>query len=508
MANDLSLDMSADPDEFDEAVAEFAKRRVITRAEADKLENYAKRRSWWISGIAQMDVVNDAHQSILDAMESGIPFEEWKKTAGAAIEKEWGREDSARLLTIFRNATTQALNAGRWEQMHEPHVMAMRPYVEYDVVDDLRTTEHICRPLIGVVLPLDDLFVLQHNPPLHHRCRTGLRSKRKSYVEKNSVTKDLPNVTVTPGFGYPPNLAEIPKPSQRVKPPDVDIQLEMAKKAYEDAQKRKPVKVELKPEHTPEHWEPIYRERYGESAAKPMAYGRAVAERAKGLSVKDALKIADSLGASQAASWMRPALAIGPEEHVEAAKVLAQHIELAGGYEHGIELPAGHKLRKPAARVGEFYKRFASPRLESPPNISWRLRQGRGQFEWYRNLPGKLGTVAYNGKEDHVGIHEFAHAIELASPKTQAAIQAFLQKRTAGEASKHLAVLTGIGKYGYETAKEDHFIHPYIGKDCVFPSSEVLSVGVQTIANGEFVELMRKDPEMAYLILGVLAGWF
>jgi hypothetical protein len=246
MKNRLSLDMSADPSEFDEATTEFAARRVITRVEADKLEDYAKRRAWWISGVAQMDVVNDAHRSILEALKSGIPFEDWKAQAGPAIEEAWGKANTPRLLTIFRNATTQAYNAGRWEQMHEPHVVSMRPFIEYDVVDDLRTTEHICRPLIGVILPIDDPFVLRHCPQLHHRCRTGLKSKRKSYVEKHGVTTTPPEVAVTPGFGFAPNLTEIPKPSQRVHPPDADIQLEMAKKAYEDAQKRKPLRISNK----------------------------------------------------------------------------------------------------------------------------------------------------------------------------------------------------------------------------------------------------------------------
>jgi SPP1 gp7 family putative phage head morphogenesis protein len=240
--NNLALDFSADPDEFDAAVEEFSRRRVILRSEADLLADYALRRAWWISGVAQMDVANDAHASILQAIREALPFSDWKKAAGAAIEKEWGRKDSARLLLIFRNAASQAYNAGRWEQMHEPAVVQARPFVAYDVVWDSRTSK-ICRPLKDVVLPIDDPFVQTHNPPLHHGCRTGLRSLRASVAKRLGITAKPPDVDVTPGFGFAPNYAAPPLPSERKNPPAPELQLEDAVKAGKDLRGRKHVTI-------------------------------------------------------------------------------------------------------------------------------------------------------------------------------------------------------------------------------------------------------------------------
>jgi hypothetical protein len=244
MANGLALDMTANPAEFAEACAEYAARRVISRNEADQLSEYARKRSWWITGVAQMDVANDAHQSILDAMENGVAFEDWKKTAGAAIEREWGRKDSPRLLTIFSNATATAYNGGRIEQMEQPHITAVRPYRALDVVDDTRTTV-ICRKFVNpeIVLPWDDPWWLTHIPPFHHRCRTGIRSLRRKVAERIGISAAPPVVNIDAGWGLHPRYAEPPKPSDRKTPPEFALQLENSRKGIQDAQKRKSVTI-------------------------------------------------------------------------------------------------------------------------------------------------------------------------------------------------------------------------------------------------------------------------
>ena len=245
MAQDLSLDMTADPSEFTEAIEAYAALRVISREEADTIEAYARRRAWWISGVAQMDVANDAHQSIIEAMRDGVSFDDWKKTAGKAIEAEWGRKNSARLQLIFRNATSQAYNAGRLEQMEQPHIVTARPYKMLDVVDDLHTSA-VCRQYISppVVLPWDDPFWLTHSPPLHHGCRSGIRSLRRGPAERRGITKpeDLPDNPIPEGWGFHPATTVPPMPSSRKVPPAFELQLEQARKGIEDAQ-RKPVKI-------------------------------------------------------------------------------------------------------------------------------------------------------------------------------------------------------------------------------------------------------------------------
>jgi hypothetical protein len=246
MARKESFDMTADPAAFDEAVAEFASRRVVSREEADTLDAYARKRAWWISGVAQMDIANDAHESLLAAIRDGIPFDEWQKTAGPKLEAAWGKPNTWRLLVIYRNATTSAYNAGRLEQMEEPHITAVRPFKMLEVVDDGHTCE-ICGQFIEpkIILPWDDPWWVWHSPQFHHACRCGVRSLRRKVAEKFGITSGPPviQVQIPDGWGLKPNLAEPPKPSERIKPPDPDLQLEAAVKAGKDLRERKPVEI-------------------------------------------------------------------------------------------------------------------------------------------------------------------------------------------------------------------------------------------------------------------------
>jgi hypothetical protein len=254
----LSLDMSADPTEFTEAVDEFSSRRVITREEADTLEGYARRRAWWISGVAHMDVVADTQQSIVEAMRDGDTFEEWKKKARGKLEREWGRRDSARLQLIFRNATTSAYNAGRLEQMEKPHIVAVRPFKMLSVVTDLRTSD-ICSPLANppIVLPWDHPRWLTLSPPLHHGCRTGIRSLSNATAQRYGVMTEPPVVDVQDGWGIKPTIVEPPKPSERTIQPDPEIALEMANKAWTYETTAKPVKISKRVITEPKPQDPL-----------------------------------------------------------------------------------------------------------------------------------------------------------------------------------------------------------------------------------------------------------
>lgn len=240
----IDMDMTADPDEFREAVDEFASRRIVTRKEADTLEAYARKRAWWISGVAQMDVVNDVHESIVEAMRKGTSFEDWKKEIGPKIENAWGREDSFRIQTIWRNATSSAYNAGRIDQMSEPHIVSVRPYWMLDVVDDLHTST-TCKPFLTppVILPSSDPWWFTHSPPLHHRCRSGIRSLRQSVAEKKGILGTAPAVDIPDGWGVDPRQAEPPKPSERDTQPDPELAVECMVKAGKDYRDRKPVTI-------------------------------------------------------------------------------------------------------------------------------------------------------------------------------------------------------------------------------------------------------------------------
>lgn len=522
MAKDnLALEMTADPSEFAEACEEFSKRRVISRTEADQLSGYARKHSWWISGVSQMDVANDAHRSILDAMRAGTPFEEWKKTAGAAIERDWGRKDSNRLLVIYRNATTSAYNAGRLEQMEQPHVVAVRPYKMLDVVNDERTSQ-TCRKFISpeVVLPWDDPWWLTHSPPFHHMCRTGIRSLRKSVAQKYGISPEPPVVNIDAGWGMHPKYSEPYTPSKRATPPDPELQFMAAVKGGKHLQTSKPVKLKQKPEHTPEHWEEHYRGKYGE-AAQQIGYGKALLERARDMSAKEALGIVQKLEAAKvpgipamAVDWLEKATKFPKRaaadkvlmEHIDAVKLLAQVAKAHGSPAVALGMVPG-EIQYAATKAQQWFATFASAKLRVP-QVRWKILPASRKGRAFCDVEDGNGAPHLDGKSaPWSAVHEWAHAVEY-NGKLGSKVNAFRKVREAGQTPRLLRDIIGGDSYGEnERAIEDKYWNPYMGKDYGDQNvSEVVSQLFGDLAGNQVTSMLKKDPESLFFALGILGG--
>lgn len=198
---------TADPERFDEAVEWFAARIPLTADMAAELAQYSRTRAFTISGVAQLDIVQQVYDSLLDAIGKGTPLDEWKDAIEEKLTNAWGKRDSARLETIYRNSTQQALNAGRWREQNRPDIKALRPYGLFDAIDDGRTSE-ICKHWSDVVLPLDEFARRNAVPQLHHRCRSQIRNISEREAKRRGITTDPPTIKADDGFGEPPTESE------------------------------------------------------------------------------------------------------------------------------------------------------------------------------------------------------------------------------------------------------------------------------------------------------------
>jgi hypothetical protein len=214
----VSWGATAEVGRFAEAIEWFLARFPVTDEIAEALSDYAGSRAWKIAGVAQLEVVQDVHDSIGKAIETGIPFDEWKKQVAPQLTAAWGRPDSFRVETIFRNAAQQSYNAGRWRQMHHPDVVALRPYGYFDGVSDSRQTD-ICKAWDETILPLSEFARLKACPQMHHRCRSNLRSITKREAERRGgVTSSPPTVKAQDGFGDAPVMADWQPDPERYEP--------------------------------------------------------------------------------------------------------------------------------------------------------------------------------------------------------------------------------------------------------------------------------------------------
>lgn len=203
-----------------DALAWFRARVPVTRAEWDALEAAARQRAFTVSGVATLDVLAQVWDALDKALAVGTAFDEFRRDVGAAIAAAWGKSDSPRVETIFRNGVQSAYAAGRYQQMTSPAVLQARPFWEFQALLDARTTP-ICQPLDGLVRAAGDPFWQDHYPPLHHRCRSGVVTLTAAQAEASGGLAQTDHDAAPPpaGWGstaglgaYAPDPARYPAP--------------------------------------------------------------------------------------------------------------------------------------------------------------------------------------------------------------------------------------------------------------------------------------------------------
>jgi hypothetical protein len=109
------------------------------------------------------------------------------------------------------------------------------------------------------------------------------------------------------------------------------------------------------------------------------------------------------------------------------------------------------------------------------------------------------------GQYGETAVHELAHHFELAVPGLVEAQRAFLWRRTSrgevGSRQREAPVL--IAGTTDEYGREDHFSHPYLGKEYPDGNAEVLSTAMQSVFGG--ASYADSDSDLREWLLGTLA---
>lgn len=167
----------------DAAIAFWQQRAKLTDAEARALGEEARRRAFYVTGLARHDLVQLVSDGLEDALKNGETLADFKTRIMTAIQTQ-GWHDH-RVENIFRTNLQTAYAAGRYKKMQA--VKASRPYWQYLAVMDRRV-----RPshaiLHGKVYPADHEFWASNYPPNGFRCRCCVRSLSARQVEKQGLT--------------------------------------------------------------------------------------------------------------------------------------------------------------------------------------------------------------------------------------------------------------------------------------------------------------------------------
>lgn len=205
-------------DRFEDAIADLRSRVVISDEGYEQLTALARSRAFSVASLQQARMIQIVLDSLVGALERGEGLGDWRRGLPQKLREAWGKGSAYRLETIFRNNIQSALNRGRYKQMIHPTVRRFRPYWIYDAVLDNRTSP-TCKERDRMVLPNDDPWWDSNYPPLHHRCRSVVRTLSKRRAERMgiSTTEDIESAP-QPGFGASPAAPETPLDTSTLDP--------------------------------------------------------------------------------------------------------------------------------------------------------------------------------------------------------------------------------------------------------------------------------------------------
>jgi len=514
-------DAPADADKFVAASDWFAKRTVITGAEARKLDDDAKKHAFWVGGGLQITQIQRVFDELKKNADSGGTLEEFKKSIRDTLRNPHHVE------TVYRNAIQRQYNAGRYRQMREPFTLRLRPYWLLDTVLDARRSE-ICKICGGTILPADHPWWLTHIPPLHHRCRSSIRCLRAREAERRGISAAPPGEDgdAQKGFGHAPDDADEP-PKPDPKKTDPALLRKLKEQEPEGVKKRKPVAppppAPKEPELDTKRWLPEYEPTYGSDAAKSLAHGRAALELGLDLpvaAIRKNLRKVDAPGVKAMTEACEDCDAgrtlreqAGELEPLrKAAAALAGHLHTLPARQAMANASIASTSKGEAAL--EFFSKVTGPSTGDLPASLTATAIRRRNGSYFDAVAAKIVYTARPGALHH----EIAHAIEHYAPELFGRAVAFLKARRKGHALQSLGV-NGL-------AWKDQFFHAYTGRrypkkrdvpglpideEAEVHSTETLSTSVELLfANetfwGTLEDWIRADSEHFLFMLGQLAG--
>jgi SPP1 gp7 family putative phage head morphogenesis protein len=206
------IQTTTDPVDPQEAIEFFRRKSTLTEDQFKSLSEQNHAKAFTLAGVADIDVLVAAYDSLDSALAEGTSFADWKSEIGEQLEASWGgtvANPGARLETIFRTSLQSSYMAGRHAQAMEGKEDRM--YGMLDVVEDSSTSE-ICGDLDdaigGQALEIDDPALQAAWPPNHFNCRSQIITLTEAEAREMGINDDPPSpedLEIDDDFRGPPD---------------------------------------------------------------------------------------------------------------------------------------------------------------------------------------------------------------------------------------------------------------------------------------------------------------
>lgn len=227
---------------FEEAETYFGGKVPVTASVFYTLAEAYKTLAFTVSGYTKAQVLSKFHGEVLAAITNGTTMETFRQNMNGFLETQgYDGLTPFQADNIFRTNVQTAYSVGRYEQMTDPAVLKLRPYWQYDAVEDKRTRpSHLA--MDGKVFPADSPVWDTWYPPNGFRCRCTVRSLSERQVKDRELKVETaaPKAALLPDGRYT-NVLPDPKfstnPAKVPFTPDLSDMPGSIAKAYQNRQK-------------------------------------------------------------------------------------------------------------------------------------------------------------------------------------------------------------------------------------------------------------------------------
>ncbi len=224
---------------FEEAEKYFGGKIPVTKKEFKEIADEYKTKAFTVSGYNNLEMIKKFMNALQKAIENGSTLKSFQEEMNKFLENK-GYEGITpyQADNIFRNNIQTAYNVGHYAAMTDPEVKRLRPYWEYDALNDGKTRPSH-RALDGAVYPAEHPFWDVYFPPNGFKCRCGVRTLSRRQVEQRNlkVMEELPDRGVDKETGemfriYPDENFDY-NPAKKAFEVDLSSYPEPLRKAYE-----------------------------------------------------------------------------------------------------------------------------------------------------------------------------------------------------------------------------------------------------------------------------------
>lgn len=194
---------------FDEAVAFFRDKRVMTPAEFDAIEERFKAGGFIARGLASDRTVGIAATLIDSLLTQGLTLDEVRAELADAesdAADRLGISPAAPwyLDTVIRTNIATAYGAGRYAAITDPDVVRLRPWVQQRTAGDDRVRAGH-RALAGMVFLNGGALASRYAPPLFYSCRCTQVTLSQRQFEDRGLTEQTSEVAEMEAEEFWPN---------------------------------------------------------------------------------------------------------------------------------------------------------------------------------------------------------------------------------------------------------------------------------------------------------------